>query len=233
MAIARARLFTAISGKVGSVEFAQRGLTTIIRNAKKPKTKVTWRTIEAQRLHAYKIYLWKYYQTIYPDFLPEWQKYAATHSVKNRFGQTHTLSAFQFYMKLFAPTQPLNALQEWPPTHFPQTPPPTTFSATITTPSALIVTAYFIPSPPAKITQVLYYSDPITPSTNYDRLRYHHLINTIQPILPPYSTDLTSLCTARNITWSPGTQIIIATVGIDPQHPKSIKSFYTVTAAAP
>ena len=233
MAIARPSLFTAISGKMGCIEFAQRGKTTMIRNAKKPKTKVTWRTIEAQRLLAYKISVWKKWIPYWNAYDRCWQTYAAKHPSHNRLGQHCTLSAFQCFLSLFTPDDYTENATIWPPTGFPQTGAPADFWATITAPSTLIVSADWDLTNVYDPITIATYSDPVTSATNYNRLRHHSLPAYLYHWYQPHQKDYTSFCVQHQISWSPGQQIVVTLIGSVGKFPRSIPYPYTVTVAAP
>jgi len=230
MALGTQNLFTTISGTVGSLEFAQHRGATIIRNAKKPKTLVTWRTIEAQRLHALKIQCWKHYTANHPDQIDRWKNYATYHTVKNRFGQSKTLSAFQWFLKLYAPSQPWDNLTSIAPEFFPLSPPPANFWATLTAPSTLIVNAdIFHWSQDAQL-KILYLSDPILPTTNLKRLRHHHLINHSYLDI---QSNFTALLIKRQLTYTPGQQVILTLITTLDYWPRSLPVQTTITVSAP
>jgi len=233
MAIARPRLFTAITGKMGAVEFAQRGKVTIIRNAKKPKTKVTLPLIEAQRYHALKIAIWKQYVIPYPNRLKNWTTYAATHPITNRIGQLHTLSPFQSYMSITTPfPHGVNDTIEAP-LEPPRTKTPTALTATITAPSTFLVTielaGYYFPY----TTLIFHFSDPL--STNPHHFRYHFLTVDLASAFdePPYNFDFTQRCTQLGYAWLPGQQVIVTLKAARVGHEPSLPLSYTATVAAP
>ena len=234
MATARPLLFTAISGKMGTVEFAQRGPTTIIRNAKKPKTKVTWRIIEAQRIHAYKISVWKSFTTDHPLWVTRWNQYAISHPLKNRIGQTTTISGFQYFMKLFHPCPEGLNHTSYPPYKYPKTRDPVTYWATITAPSTFIVYADFNYHEWFKILKRIKYSDPLPPSgITPPKLQHHQLINDYCIENTEHERDYSTLCAQRDITFTPGDQIIVTLTAIYDWHETSIPYPLTITVAAP
>jgi len=233
MAIARPTFFTAISGKLGPVEFAQRGITTIIRNAKKPKTKVTPAILEAQRIHAYKIRIWRFMTQTYPYRLQEWQFWAATHPIKNRLGHPRTLSAFQYFMRLYVPREDFPSWTMYTPIDQPRSPLPTTFTASITAPSTFIVTSQFDYSYPMWFETLAYFSPPITPSTNLASLPRHYLGIDSQYYNTLHNSDYTAKCIRLQRGWIPGQQILVTLIGIARHHERSPESTYLVTVAAP
>ena len=235
MAIGRPSLFTAISGKMGPVEFAQKGVVTTIRNAKKRKTKVTWRTIEAQRLQANKIAVWRRLKAEYPVHIAGWATYAALHPIKNRFGQPHTLSEFQYFMRLYAPTEAFLNFSWLPPSREPRTAPPTDFWATICIPGdpvTLLVNADFNLPYPESVIKIVYYSDPIPASGNTARVRHHHLGNFFRSRSVAIQDDFTALCAQRNIEFKAGDQIIVTIVGIRSDRLRSVPTSITVEVEA-
>lgn len=233
MAIARPRLFTAISGTLGPVEFAQRGKTTIIRTRKKPKTKVTWRTIEAQRLLAYKISVWRYWTHNLSYYEQRWKDYTIQHPARNRLRQFHTLSPFQMFISLFTPHDYTENATIWPPTAFPQTGPPADDWVTITAPSTLIVSADWDLTNIYDPITIVTYSDPITPITHITKLRHHALPAYLYHWYQPHQKDYTAFCTKREISWTTGQQVIVTLIGSVGKFPRSTPYTYTVTVTAP
>ena len=233
MAIARPAHFTAISGKMGCVEFAQRGLTTTIRNAKKPKTKVTWRTIEAQRIHACKIYLWKWLHANEPQTIILWNDYATRHPITNRLGNAKTITSLHWFLALYIQTIDLKNATAYPPYYYPQTPAPVTFTATFVAPSSLTITADFVPESRYKVVRSFYYSPPILTSATDPKLRRLHLANNNHPYGQSPTTDFTTLLTRREITFTPGQQTLITVIGVQDYHPRSVPYTLLVTVTAP
>lgn len=233
MAIARPRLATQISGTLGPVEFAQHKSLVIIRKRKKPKTLVTWRTIESQRLNQLKLTTWKSLLP-YTTLIDQWNLWAATHPLTNRLGQPYTLSPFQHFMRLYMPT-PSNLYNYtvYTPTEYPQTPPPDPFLAHLIAPSTLIVTADFSATDTKPITRSFFYSDPYTTADPPQNLRHHHLAYNGYNYPQSATVNFTALLTARHITFTPGSKTIITVTGARGRQPRSTPSIHTLTVAAP
>lgn len=233
MALVASNILTAISGKIGGVEFAQIGSRTIAKTQKKRKTLLTWRTIEAQRVHAYKISIWKAMTTDTPENIRAWNLYAASHPLRNRLSQQRTLSGFQYFMLHFIPDQNMGGTTMCAPTSFPRTSSPLTFSAAITAPYAFTVTSTFNYPVFSMLQKVVSYSDPCSASPNPQTLRYHRLAaNTIGlPDSAPYS--YADLCARREIAFVPGQHITVRLIAIHQLRQPSPPSYYTLTIAAP
>jgi len=221
MAIARPRLVTQISGTLGPVEFAQHKSLAILRKRKKPQTLITWRTIEAQRLQAQRIAAWQWLKTQSYDPIGRWHTWAINHPVKNRLGQTHTLSAFQWFCKLYCPTRYLQNFSIYAPRSETPASQPINVELSIFGDQMISINAEFPCHDYQTTIKIIYYSDPILPTTNLTRLRHHLLTYQYAYAGQHIFTDYTDLCIQRNIWWPHSGEYMFTIIGLHAQELRS------------
>jgi len=95
MAIARAGIVPIISGKLGSIEFAQTRTGLVIKKARPPRSLGSIRTYRAQSVWAHRSALWN---ALEPEEVTAWEKAAHIRPRTNRLGSTIYLSGRQLFM---------------------------------------------------------------------------------------------------------------------------------------
>jgi len=128
MAIARAGIIPIISGKLGGMEIAATKNGMVLKHPKPPRSLDSIRMYRARSVWAHRNDLWN---ALTPEEVLAWKKAAETHPRTNRFGDRIYLTAHQLFM-----TNIMDCTQTVPYpdnlyTHCVQSPPITSFTATL------------------------------------------------------------------------------------------------------
>jgi hypothetical protein len=96
MARVKPNLFSAVSGRLGAVEFAMTRGGIVAKHRKPPRQLNHPKQVEARTVFARRVSDW---HQMTPEAMLEWTAWANTHPVVNRLGRTIYLSGYNWFLK--------------------------------------------------------------------------------------------------------------------------------------
>ena len=96
MARVKPNLCSAISGRLGGIEFAMAREGIVVKRRKPPRPFDSVKQIEAATVFARRVSDW---HQMTPEAMLQWTAFANTHPVRNRLGETRYLSGYNWFLK--------------------------------------------------------------------------------------------------------------------------------------